>query len=130
MAGGFRFGAYGDPAAVPFEVWDGIADVADSVTGYTHQWRKCDPRFSRYCMASADSVDERREARLAGYRAFVVLPRGSSKPRGMVMCPASAEAGKRTVCADCMQCSGTASGRTVDVTIQAHGTSARAFAAL
>jgi hypothetical protein len=124
-----RFGAYGDPAAVPFEVWELIASVAAGVTGYTHQWRACDTRFSQYCMASADSVEDRRAARLMGYRTFWVRPMGTVKPQGAVMCPASAEAGKRTVCASCMQCGGTSNGRTVDITIQAHGATARRFQA-
>lgn len=124
-----RFGSYGDPAAVPFEVWESIAEVAEAVTGYTHQWKACDPRFSRYCMASADSVQGRREARLMGYRAFWVRPAGSEKPSGAVVCPASEEAGKRTVCASCLQCGGTANGRRADITIMAHGTSKNSFQA-
>lgn len=124
-----RFGAYGDPAAAPFEVWAAIAGQASAVTGYTHAWRTADSRFSRYMMASADSIDEYRVARRAGYRAFVVRPAGSVKPNGLVECPASAEAGKRVTCSDCLQCGGTSNGRTVSVTIAAHGASARRFVA-
>lgn len=122
-----RFGAYGDPAAVPFEVWEQLASVADGVTGYTHAWRSCDERFARIAMASCDSDDDYRAARRRGYRGFVVRTKGSAKPKGLVVCPASAEAGKRTVCADCMQCGGTDSGRRASITIEAHGASARAF---
>lgn len=122
-----RFGAYGDPAAVPFEVWQQLASVASAVTGYTHQWRDADPRFAEVCMASADSIAEGIVARHRGYRSFIVRERGSSKPRGAVVCPASAEAGKRTVCADCLQCGGTGNGRRADITIEAHGSTARAF---
>jgi hypothetical protein len=122
-----RFGAYGDPAAVPVSVWESIASVAAAVTGYTHQWRTCDPAFARWCMASADTAEEGREARKLGYRNFIVRPVGSAKPKGAVVCPASEEAGKRTVCADCLQCGGTDSGRRADITIMAHGSSARKF---
>jgi hypothetical protein len=124
-----RFGAYGDPAAAPFEVWQAIADVAHGVTGYTHAWRDCDVRFSRYCMASADSLAEYRAARRGGYRTFLVRPMGSPKPPGLVPCPASDEAGKRTTCAVCLQCGGTSSGRRADITIAAHGATAKRFAA-
>jgi hypothetical protein len=49
-----RLGAYADPAAVPFEVWqNALADV-EAKTGYSHQWRTCDPRFARYVMASCE----------------------------------------------------------------------------
>jgi hypothetical protein len=125
-----RFGAYGDPAAVPLAVWDSIASVAAGVTGYTHQWRTADVGFARHCMASADSAEEGREARRMGYRNFIVRPAGSVKPKGAVVCPASEEAGKRTVCADCLQCGGTGNGRKQDVTIMAHGATKRAFVPL
>lgn len=125
-----RFGAYGDPAAVPFEVWETLASVASAVTGYTHQWRAADSRFAQFCMASADSAAEGRIARHRGYRSFIVRAPGEAKPRGAVVCPASAEAGKRTVCASCLQCGGTSNGRRADVTIVAHGSTARAFKAL
>jgi hypothetical protein len=125
-----RIGSYGDPAAVPVAVWQEIVAVAGATTGYTHQWRQCDPAFAEFCMASTDSVAERREARLKGYRTFHVRALGTDKGKGEIVCPASAEAGKRTVCASCLQCGGTGNGRTADITIVAHGASKRAFAPL
>jgi hypothetical protein len=125
-----RFGAYGDPAAVPLEVWRSIASVASGVTGYTHQWRDADPGFAEFCMASADSVEDRRQARLRGYRTFRVRTRLESRLPGEVSCPASAESGHKTVCASCLQCGGTGNGRRSDITIIAHGASAGNFKAL
>lgn len=125
-----RFGAYGDPAAVPFEVWESIAGVAKAWTGYTHQWKATDPRFSRYLMASADNAAEGRQARRLGYRNFIVRAPGEAKPHGAVVCPASEEAGRKTVCASCLQCGGTDSGRKADITIVAHGATAKAFKSL
>jgi hypothetical protein len=122
-----RFGAYGDPAAAPFEIWESMAEVAAGVTGYTHAWRNCDPRFQRYCMASVDTLEEREEARKLGYRAFVVRPRGAPKPKGLVMCPASDEAGNLTTCSECLQCGGTSNSRRADITIEAHGPTATSF---
>ena len=122
-----RFGAYGDPAAAPFEIWQDLAEQAAAVTGYTHAWRYCDKRFSRYCMASADSFDEYLEARRKGYRTFLVRPLGTPKPTGLVACPASVEAGNRTSCAVCLQCGGTSNGRRADITIEAHGWAAQKF---
>ena len=123
-----RFGAYGDPAAVPFHIWEAIGEVAEAVTGYTHQWKTSDVRFAKYCMASAGSMPEYLEARRLGYRAFLVIPHGADKPKGFVTCPASEEAGKRTVCADCLQCGGTSNGRKANISIQAHGTAKNLFA--
>src|SRR5690348_8658212 len=35
---GVRLGAYGDPAAIPFEVWHRLLITAGFWVGYTHQW--------------------------------------------------------------------------------------------
>ena len=102
-----RLGAYGDPAAVPFHVWQTLLEHANPATGYTHQWRVCDSRFARYCMASADSVAEAAEAQALGYRTFRVGSKAESIVQGAeALCPASAEAGKRTTCAACNLCGG------------------------
>jgi hypothetical protein len=122
-----RFGSYGDPAAVPVEIWQQIAAVADGVTSYTHAWRTADRRFAEFSMASTDTIRERKQARQMGYRSFVVLAEGSDKPAGAIVCPASAEAGKKTVCASCMMCGGNSARQTRDITIAAHGSTKRAF---
>ena len=125
-----RFGAYGDPAAVPVTVWHELAGAAAAVTGYTHQWRTAPAEFAQWCMASTDSVEERRQARAIGYRTFHVRAIGTAKGHGEIVCPASTEAGKRVQCADCLQCGGHSAGRRADITITAHGAAARSFAPL
>lgn len=117
-----RLGAYGDPAAVPFHVWNRI--LADSArgTGYTHQWKDCDSRFARYCMASADSQQEAREAQAMGYRTFRVGTKAESIVQGAeFLCPASKEAGQKTNCAACLACGGTSGPNRASVFIPAHG---------
>ena len=115
-----RFGSYGDPAAVPFEVWEAIAGVAAGLTGYTHQWRTADSRFAQLVRASADTVEERREARLKGYKTFRVRLAIEPREQGEVVCPASAEAGFKTTCSVCLACGGTDNGRKQDVVIVKH----------
>jgi hypothetical protein len=115
-----RFGSYGDPAAVPFEVWEAIFSVAKGVTGYTHQWRTADPRFARLCRASADSPQDRVDARAKGYNTFRVMSSKQGRLPGEILCPASKEAGYRTTCSVCMLCGGTDNNRTKDVAIFAH----------
>lgn len=113
-----RFGAYGDPAAVPFEVWDAIGFQASMVTGYTHAWRYCDPLHKHYCMASCDTEEEALEARERGWRTFRL---GTKSLSNEVICPASEEAGNKLQCIDCGACNGTSQGRKSHIVIQAHG---------
>jgi hypothetical protein len=115
-----RFGSYGDPASVPVEVWLAIVAVADGVTSYTHQWRDCDLRFAEFSMASTDSLRERKQARLRGFRSFMPREAGTPKPKGMIACPASKEMGMRTTCEACMMCGGNSVTQTRDITIERH----------
>jgi len=119
-----RLGTYGDPAAVPIWVWDRLLVNASGHTGYTHQWR--DDRFAAlraYCMASADTPEESRTAQSQGWRTFRVSLNSERDGlrKGEVLCPASAEAGKKLTCAQCRACDGTASSRRGSIYIPAHG---------
>lgn len=119
-----RIGAYGDPAAVPTHVWDTLLSQCDS-TGYTHQWRNCDPKMSRYCMASCDTLADIPLAASKGYRVFYVQPKVVKPIRSvgaikMAHCPASKELGKVTTCKNCMVCGGNRSSFKSNVTIMLH----------
>ena len=121
-----RIGAYGDPAAVPIEVWDTILADCQS-TGYTHQWRECSNDYSKYCMASCDSPIDVVIASQKGYRTFYVqavddYANIQKKIDGIKLanCPASKEMGKVTTCSQCLVCSGTRSGFKSNVTIAIH----------
>ena len=116
-----RLGAYGDPAAVPFEVWETVLKDAARGTGYTHQWKTCSPDFARYCMASADSPCEAIAAQAMGYRTFRVGTPAEKLARGEFLCPASKEAGQKVNCAACLACGGTSSPNRSSVFIPAHG---------
>lgn len=123
-----RLGTYGDPAAVPVEVWRALIADARGWTGYTHQWRVA-PAFRALCMASVDSEAERAEAIAEGWRTFRVRAVGAPIMPAEVTCPASVEAGKRTTCADCRLCAGT-STQAKTITILAHGTGRKHFGAV
>ena len=121
---GLRWGAYGDPAALPLEVLEYFhADPFNegaSVprwTGYTHQWRREDAQALRsYLMASVDSLEEEQEAQAMGWRTFLVEHsleddlaevmgyegQGSSS----IVCPASDEGGMKSDCQTCGLCNG------------------------
>ena len=55
-----RFGSYGDPAMLPFEVVDAVIGTAGTGwTSYTHQWNEpwFDARHLQYAMASLDHIN-------------------------------------------------------------------------
>lgn len=112
-----RFGAYGDPAAVPFDVMVPLLVAAGGRhTAYTHQWRTCDQRWTQYAMASCDSVEDMAVATARGWRTYTVVPLGTGKIAGAVPCPSP-----RVKCTDCLKCGGTGTGRRGNVSIEVHG---------
>ncbi len=116
---GLRLGSYGDPAAVPGHVWQGLIDALSprNVVGYTHQWRESwlDGAHSSWCrthlMASVDSVEEAEVARARGWRFFMALPWSkiiASELVRTIECPATTSAEKS--CHECGACDGASRG--------------------
>lgn len=101
-----RLGAYGDPAAVPFEVWRDLIQHCDGWTGYTHSWKTCDARLQAFLMASVDTQAEKAEAQAHGWRTFHLRRFGAALSIDEVICPASKEGGYRATCATCELCRG------------------------
>tara|TARA_Y100000310_G_scaffold345352_1_gene464033 strand:+ start:3644 stop:4342 length:699 start_codon:yes stop_codon:yes gene_type:complete len=122
-----RVGSYGDPAAVPIHIWRAYIKNASGHTGYTHAWRYCDPDYTEFCMASIDTPWDRPIAKMLGYRIFRVRADDNERAKNEIVCPASAEAGRKTNCAACGACGGTLAKAKADVTISAHGVSAGRF---
>ena len=113
-----RLGAYGDPTAIPYGHWRTLMEQKSSTshTGYTHQWRSCDPRFKHLCMASVDNEDEYYEATKMGWRTYRVMPQQGRLLPGEILCPSS----KGVRCADCRLCAGT-SNTGKNLAIEIHG---------
>lgn len=95
---GLRMGSYGDPAAVPFYVWQILIDslCPKTVTGYTHQWGN-DFAHLAYpeqhkawmrdnLMASCDNTSEAELARVQGWRFFLAVPKNVEIPARTVEC--------------------------------------------
>ena len=115
-----RLGAYGDPAMLPESVVAGeVRKYRGRALGYTHQWQHAWAGWARaYCMASADSMDQAREAQAAGWRTFRVSYDGEMMP-GEILCPSD----KGVQCADCGLCDGKRGpdDRRKNIAILAHG---------
>lgn len=124
-----RIGTYGDPAAVPLEIWCRFITQAKVYTGYTHQWRqdRVQP-YKLFCMASVDTINEMIEAKVKGWRTFRVRTSHEPVLDREVVCPASAEAGHKTTCEECRACGGLSSKARADIVIKVHGSPNRARA--
>lgn len=125
-----RWGAYGDPAAVPAEVYLRLLPLLRGWQGFTHQWRSLEERvWADFLMASVDDEGEAVVAQLRGWRTFRVRTSAESEllPFERV-CPASKEAGYILDCARCGQCDGNrrGAGRPNRV-IAAHGSGAARY---
>lgn len=116
-----RLGAYGDPAAIPAQVWRSLLSQASGSIGYTQRWRVCGDEYRRFLMASVLSTVAQAEAAALGWRTYRVRgPRDPLLP-GEVVCPASAEAGHKLTCEACMLCNGAKGDRRADPAIMVHG---------
>ena len=116
-----RIGTYGDPFAAPVTMWNQITRYAAGRRGYTHQWDRPDfdvDAWAPLVMASADTIDQAAKANLLGMRVFRVS-QGVDVQAGEAMCPASAEAGRKSTCAKCTLCAGT-SIKARDIVIADH----------
>lgn len=125
-----RIGAYGDPAALPFDIVSALAESAPGHTGYTHQWHAF-PEMRRYVMASVDSLAEMTQAVAMGFRTFRTGAGADIPVAGEIGCPASEEMGYRTNCFSCKLCKGAENDRVLEhvanVRINPHGSNAVAF---
>lgn len=119
-----RFGAYGDPAAVPAIWWSALRNLSASVTGYTHQAAG----LSHLMMMSVDTPEQATDAQALGLRYFRTGDVGEQPGPGEIMCPASEEAGYKSNCAKCRLCDGTrlAGDKRRNIFIVNHSPKARA----
>jgi hypothetical protein len=110
---GLRYGAYGEPVAIPRFGWVTLEEIVsrfsgNTRTGYTHAWRE--HRFRDWrsrIMASVESGEDAWQARELGWRYFRI---GAEKLPGDILCPASDEFhkihGYKKQCHECGACDG------------------------
>lgn len=126
-----RIGSYGDPAAVPADLWTLLLSQSTGHTGYTHQWQAPIASDLRgIVMASVDSADEAAAAKAQGWRYFRVRGAAEDLHSGEFACPASEEGGKRRDCSSCLACHGATPGKSgASVAIIVHGSLSKRFTA-
>lgn len=117
-----RAGSYGDPVAVPWEIWALLGGVW---TGYTHQWRRPEAEpYRAILMASVDTEAEASEAHAMGWRTFRVRDQGAALQDGEIEC---VSVSRGTTCEDCGLCAGTTLQGAKSIAIEAHGTRKNRF---
>tara|TARA_Y100000401_G_scaffold9929_1_gene6795 strand:+ start:2635 stop:3348 length:714 start_codon:yes stop_codon:yes gene_type:complete len=105
-----RQGAYGDPAFVPYEVWEELEKSTDKIgTSYTHQWKTdfFDERMKEFSMASVESLEDKKLANAMDMRTYRMVSDVSEIEDDEIQCPNET---KGTLCADCGLCSGNRKG--------------------
>jgi hypothetical protein len=117
MAGrALRLGAYGDPAAVPFEVFAPLVELSSVHTGYTHQiaHKAFDKRYLSVCQVSADTPKQALKYQALGAKTFRVALPDDSLYDNEIECLADS---KGLQCIDCGLCD----GQSKNIAIVVHG---------
>jgi hypothetical protein len=118
-----RFGAYGDPAALPKWYIQKIAENCKDFTGYTHQWNKRKFNFlKKYFMASVETKKLAKKALKKGFRYFRIKPPDAINFEKEITCPSDIG----IQCIDCKLCNGAKQAK--NITIEAHGARAAGIA--
>ena len=114
---GIRLGAYGDPAAMPFEIAEQMTNISLGHTGYTHQASRkfFDKRFLTLCQVSADTPKQALKFQAMGAKTFRVALEGDALMDNEIECLSDS---KNINCLDCGLCNGIKQ----NIAITVHGT--------
>lgn len=119
-----RWGAFGDPTAIPFHVALPYLEATDKRTGYTHQWIArpwlANP-WRPYIMASVDSLKEAAQADRLGWRYFRVTGDYATLQGREQICASDSHG---VSCAACRKCDGASNNKPSQV-ILVHGAKAK-----
>ena len=118
-----RFGAYGDPYALPMALLTSLKAVVKNNTSYTHQWKQGNEALKQVSMASVDSIEEQVEAVNQGWRTFRVSKDLKDIQSNEIICPNTTRAIK---CIDCGLCNGNGS-KAKNIVIEVHGQKKKRF---
>lgn len=117
-----RFGAYGDPYALPIDLLTSIKSHVKNNTSYTHQWKQGNEELKKISMASVDNIHEAKIAQKMGWRTFRVTNSLDTILESEIVCPNTTHGVK---CIDCKLCSGYSKAKSI--VIQTHGAKSKKF---
>ena len=117
-----RLGAYGDPTSAPIAIAKRLVRMSgNDNTGYTHQWKTCNPAWRHLLMASVENVAQKKIAHAAGWRTFRVMGTNNTIERGEILCPKDKSFGEiAKQCIDCRACDGYDRPGKVSIAINHH----------
>lgn len=121
-----RFGAYGDPFAIPLDILNNIKAVVKNNTSYTHQWDneiEDNSILKQVSMASVDNIEEAIIAQSKGWRTFRVTKDENNLLDNEILCPNYTS---EVQCIDCRLCSGN-SVKAKNIVIPIHGAKKNRF---
>lgn len=116
-----RIGSYGDPTAVPLEVWEPIIVASGKYTGYTHRYKECVSEACRsrsvpqersrswqnYLMASVETENQAKQAQSQGWRTFRIIAPDAPLSENEILCRHTED--DRIQCETCLLCDGKSS---------------------
>lgn len=117
-----RLGAYGDPAAVPFEVWENVLQFTKNHTGYTHQasMKNFDKRIAEICMISCDTEKQALKYQKLGFKTFRVKTENMQQLSNEIECLSDSHN------ISCLEC-GLCNGQQINIVINVHGALTKRF---
>lgn len=111
-----RLGSYGDPSAVPIQIWNDLLSHADGWTGYTHS-PHIQPELKKYVQASTESTEDTSRLQAEGWKTYRIKNEDDPVEKGEVLCPY----GQGVKCISCLMCD----GQTKNIVINVHGTKSK-----
>jgi hypothetical protein len=102
-----RIGSYGDPTAIPFDIWEPIILASGKHTGYTHRHKNCDLRWQKYLMASMETELGAKQAQKGGWRTFRIIAPDAPLSDNEILCRHTED--DRNKCETCLLCDGSSS---------------------
>lgn len=121
-----RLGGYGDPGMIPAPALKKIVGRRLASVGYTHQWRRLRAGHRRLLMASADTLQDAKDAWAKGWRTFRILGKNEEPMPNEIICPNTTHG---VTCKECRLCDGSKGldDRRKSITIRPHGSFVRRF---